>query len=417
MRATVKNHTLFYFVFLSVIVCFFTSLGTAQYDFFNQVFTFPQPVTTQRLTWNFPSYTPASLNTFSFGSTPIYNNFGFNTTFRFPSVPSISGGLSSSYNFFRPMNVWNVSGLFGNSTLFGGTIYNPWNYGWNNAFLGGSYFGGSYFPPQQPPTTGMANPAAVYCIENGGNHIIETDAQGNQYGICVFADGSECDAWEFYRGECYPLPSWLSQLIATLEQEPVANPPAKIIRYTYHDSIVYFVPQKCCDFPSILYDDQGTVLCNPDGGFTGRGDGRCPDFFSARTNEKIIWADERTYPPAADQPAPSQGALDPQPGDERLIRGNVYLNETDILLLESFPVQVKLLIKGYLPTPCNKLRVTVSKPDDRNRIDVSLYSLVDPETFCAQVLQSFDERVSLGSFKQGSFSVWINGEHHEDFSL
>jgi len=40
---------------------------------------------------------------------------------------------------------------------------------------------------------GMANPAATYCTN-----------QGYQYsdGRCVFPDGSSCDAWDFYRGDC-----------------------------------------------------------------------------------------------------------------------------------------------------------------------------------------------------------------------
>ena len=45
----------------------------------------------------------------------------------------------------------------------------------------------------------------------------------------------------------------------------------------------------CCDIPSVLYDTAGTVVCAPDGGFTGRGDGRCPAFISQRSNEKVLW--------------------------------------------------------------------------------------------------------------------------------
>ena len=48
----------------------------------------------------------------------------------------------------------------------------------------------------------IANPASVYCIEKGGNLSIRTDETGGQYGICVFPDGSECEEWKFFRGEC-----------------------------------------------------------------------------------------------------------------------------------------------------------------------------------------------------------------------
>ena len=50
--------------------------------------------------------------------------------------------------------------------------------------------------------TGVAqaipNPAAVYCILQGYEYEIRTDEQGNQYGVCVFPDGSECGGWDYY---------------------------------------------------------------------------------------------------------------------------------------------------------------------------------------------------------------------------
>jgi hypothetical protein len=33
---------------------------------------------------------------------------------------------------------------------------------------------------------------------------IRTDQEGSQYGVCIFPDGSECEEWAFYRGECSP---------------------------------------------------------------------------------------------------------------------------------------------------------------------------------------------------------------------
>jgi heat shock protein HslJ len=33
---------------------------------------------------------------------------------------------------------------------------------------------------------------------------MRTDADGGQYGVCIFADGSECEEWAFFRDECQP---------------------------------------------------------------------------------------------------------------------------------------------------------------------------------------------------------------------
>ena len=53
------------------------------------------------------------------------------------------------------------------------------------------------------PTTQIANPASVNCVEKGGKSEIRTDADGNQYGMCIMSDGRECDEWTFFReGTC-----------------------------------------------------------------------------------------------------------------------------------------------------------------------------------------------------------------------
>jgi hypothetical protein len=73
----------------------------------------------------------------------------------------------------------------------------------------------------------------------------------------------------------------------------VANPPAKIYRYRYRGQTVYYLTSRCCDQPGQLYGSRGQLLCEPDGGITGQGDGRCPDFFGNRTDETLIWEDKR----------------------------------------------------------------------------------------------------------------------------
>lgn len=89
------------------------------------------------------------------------------------------------------------------------------------------------------------------------------------------------------------LPDWVNDLIIKFKSEPVGNPPQSIWQYTYKKQIVYYVPPQCCDQFSTLYDKDGNIICAPDGGMTGSGDGKCPDFFEERTNEKLIWKDER----------------------------------------------------------------------------------------------------------------------------
>lgn len=58
--------------------------------------------------------------------------------------------------------------------------------------------------PTADDSTLIANPASVYCVEKGYVSQIHTGSDGSQYGVCVFPDGSECDEWAFFRGECGP---------------------------------------------------------------------------------------------------------------------------------------------------------------------------------------------------------------------
>ena len=89
-------------------------------------------------------------------------------------------------------------------------------------------------------------------------------------------------------------PAWLDALIAQIESEPVTTPPSAIYGYRYHRETVYFRISRCCDQRSILYDANGMVLCEPDGGIDGGGDNRCTDFLSTRTDERLIFQDPRT---------------------------------------------------------------------------------------------------------------------------
>jgi putative hemolysin len=51
------------------------------------------------------------------------------------------------------------------------------------------------------PSADMPNPAAQYCAEQGYTTEIRTEDAG-EVGYCVLSNGSACEEWAFYRGEC-----------------------------------------------------------------------------------------------------------------------------------------------------------------------------------------------------------------------
>ena len=89
------------------------------------------------------------------------------------------------------------------------------------------------------------------------------------------------------------VPTCIIEKIKQLQAEEVWNPPASVWQYEYNGQTVYYIPARCCDIPSSLYDANCNLICHPDGGFTGKGDGKCTDFAEKRTKEKLIWKDER----------------------------------------------------------------------------------------------------------------------------
>ena len=62
-----------------------------------------------------------------------------------------------------------------------------------------SYFRDSHSVTKQSNTaTNIANPAATFCIAEGGSYSI-VDGDGGQRGVCTFAGGRQVDAWEYFR--------------------------------------------------------------------------------------------------------------------------------------------------------------------------------------------------------------------------
>ena len=61
-----------------------------------------------------------------------------------------------------------------------------------------------------------------------------------------------------------------------------------VVRYVIDGKPYYYVRSPCCDFFNYLYDSNGDYLCSPDGGFTGKGDGKCPDNVRVKHSEGVV---------------------------------------------------------------------------------------------------------------------------------
>ncbi|WP_296243327.1 MULTISPECIES: DUF333 domain-containing protein [unclassified Psychrobacter] len=46
---------------------------------------------------------------------------------------------------------------------------------------------------------GKANPASVYCIDQGGQSLIKKDSKGAEIGYCRLPNGTMVNEWDFYR--------------------------------------------------------------------------------------------------------------------------------------------------------------------------------------------------------------------------
>ncbi len=111
-------------------------------------------------------------------------------------------------------------------------------------------------------------------------------------------------------------------------------------------------------------------------------------------------------------PSPLDQVLD----ESNLTPGKAFVDKADLVSLESNPAQTYLVVSGSLPTPCHILKASLKGPDDQNRIQVQLYSLVQSDTICAQVLKPFKTSIPLGTLKSGKYTVFLNDKQVGEFT-
>ncbi|MEN7551747.1 hypothetical protein AAG747_27775 [Rapidithrix thailandica] len=88
------------------------------------------------------------------------------------------------------------------------------------------------------------------------------------------------------------IPSCIAGKIKEIQKEELRNPPAEIWKWEVDNKTYFYITSPCCDQMNFLYDEECQEVCAPDGGFTGQGDGNCPEF-KEEIKKTLVWKDER----------------------------------------------------------------------------------------------------------------------------
>ncbi len=90
--------------------------------------------------------------------------------------------------------------------------------------------------------------------------------------------------------------------------------------------------------------------------------------------------------------------------------GAVYLSAWQLNILESWPLQINLIVSGELPNGCAILGHSVTEDAANGIINVRVFSDTNPDLICTEALVPFDELIDLGSYSSGSWKVILNDD-------
>jgi uncharacterized protein DUF6970 len=87
------------------------------------------------------------------------------------------------------------------------------------------------------------------------------------------------------------VPACITRIIKDAEAGTAGGPhPIAVNEYEYQGKSVYLLTPGCCDQFENLVDARCKKICAPSGGFSGGGDGQCPDFGEAKKT-RTLWTD------------------------------------------------------------------------------------------------------------------------------
>lgn len=118
-------------------------------------------------------------------------------------------------------------------------------------------------------------------------------------------------------------------------------------------------------------------------------------------------AEDPNAPASSDDPSPISPPTSPE-GEVSYDLAPV--DNVDILIMESFPVQVRVVITGNLPDGCSQIdEAQVTREDKPFHVELTTRRPVDKE--CTEALVPYEENVPLDvvGLPAGEYTVEVNG--------
>jgi inhibitor of cysteine peptidase len=92
-----------------------------------------------------------------------------------------------------------------------------------------------------------------------------------------------------------------------------------------------------------------------------------------------------------------------------LVPGTLPIEAVDVVVLESFPYQLRAQVRGYLPDGCTRID-QVSQTRDGNVIDVTITTLRERDAICIQRIEPVNRTIALeGGYLPGEYVLRVNG--------
>lgn len=131
-------------------------------------------------------------------------------------------------------------------------------------------------------------PAVVF-LSCGSTKTNQSTAKADSTDVAKAPDVYKGDSTVVLTPTEVSLSTCIKNKIDSFKLKEAHERPQRVVEYTYKGKKVYYVVMPCCDFFNEVYDENCKYLGAPDGGFTGRGDGKLPDFAEQAKPGKEIW--------------------------------------------------------------------------------------------------------------------------------